>query len=159
MFRVASLIAGGTALVMMLLTAVDVIGRYFLHKPLTGTVEVSAYLMVVMVFLAAAGTQASGRTARVELLTVRFSESTRRWLEAFILLLLLGLGLLFTWKTGQEVYRSWRIGEYESQAMPLLRIWPTKAFLTAGFLLLSIEFLLELGRHLKALVRPRGNGG
>lgn len=47
-----NLISGATLLAMMLITCIDVIGRYFLNKPLFGSTEISEVLLGVMIFTA-----------------------------------------------------------------------------------------------------------
>lgn len=151
MFRLAAAIAGGSAFVMMLLTSADVVGRYFLRKPVPGALEVSTYLMVILVFLGAAYAQAQGRNVRVELLTARLSQKNQVRLNILIWVLLLGLGIVLTWETGLVAYHSWQIGEFESEAMPFVKVWPVKVILAMGCLFLTVEFLFELLRHIHML--------
>lgn len=47
-----NLIAGGALLLMMLITCLDVIGRYIFNKPLVGGVELIEVLLGVMIFMA-----------------------------------------------------------------------------------------------------------
>ena len=48
--RVLALIAGTALLVMMVLTFVDVIGRYGFHRSIFGTAEIVEYLMIFTIF-------------------------------------------------------------------------------------------------------------
>ena len=47
-----NLIAGSALLIMMIITCIDVIGRYFFNKPLVGGVELIEVLLGVMIFMA-----------------------------------------------------------------------------------------------------------
>ena len=47
-----NLLAGGALLLMMIITCIDVIGRYFLNKPLVGSVEIIEVLLGLMIFMA-----------------------------------------------------------------------------------------------------------
>jgi TRAP-type C4-dicarboxylate transport system permease small subunit len=151
MFRVLSFAASGAAFFMMLLTTVDILARYLLGKPVPGTIEISKYLMIALVFLGAPYAQAEGRNVRIQFLIARLPETVLKKLNVVVSLLLVMLGLLLTWKTGEAAYASWQIGEYESTAMTFLPEWLPKCFLALGCLLLFVQFLVELLRHLNSL--------
>ncbi|OEY65951.1 TRAP transporter small permease [Marinobacter sp. X15-166B] len=50
--RVLEGVAGATLFALMLLTTVDVCGRYFFNSPITGTVELTQLMLAALVFLA-----------------------------------------------------------------------------------------------------------
>ena len=64
-------VAGLTLLALLALTVIDIAGRYFFNEPLPGTVEVTAAVLVVIVFLGLAHSEDLGEHISVELLYVR----------------------------------------------------------------------------------------
>src|SRR5688572_18642940 len=68
--RLLSVTAGAMICVMMLVTTIDVAGRYFLNRPLFGAFEVTEILMGLVIF---AGMPLA--TARREHIAVNFFES------------------------------------------------------------------------------------
>jgi TRAP-type transport system small permease protein len=62
---------------MMLLTASDVVMRYFFNKPIIGSFELTEYLMALIVAFTIAYSAANDGLIKVTLLTERLSEKTR----------------------------------------------------------------------------------
>ncbi|MBA4392917.1 MAG: TRAP transporter small permease [Desulfobacca sp.] len=75
---------------LMVLTTGDVVGRSFFNKPLTGTFELSEYMLAVIILLSAAYTQQIKGHVSVDFLTSRFSPKIQRTLQV----LTIGLSLL-----------------------------------------------------------------
>jgi len=140
---VSGFAAVSSLILMMLLTCADVFGRYVLALPIRGAFEGTTYLQAIVVLLAVALTQAKGGHVSVEILSSRFPIGLKRWVDPLTLLLLLGLGVVMTWKTGEQAYLSFLLGEYESVTTQFLPVWIVRAFVCVGFGLLSIEFLTE----------------
>ena len=61
----------------MMVTVVDVAGRYFFNRPLPAGFELTEYLMGVLVFLALPLVSATGDHVRISLLDSRFGERAR----------------------------------------------------------------------------------
>lgn len=62
---------------MMMVTVVDVTGRYVFNAPLQGGFELTEYLMGLLVFLALPLVSAKGEHVRISLLDSRFGERAR----------------------------------------------------------------------------------
>lgn len=75
---------------MMLLVTVDVVGRYLFRRSTLIADEVGAYLLVLVVFFAAAETLKAGRHVKVDILTKRLPVKLQVWLD--LILLIIGLG-------------------------------------------------------------------
>jgi len=85
--------------IMMMLTVVDVFFRYILNAPLTGAIEVSELLMVVLVFPALGWIAIERSHIRVDLLVSTWPPRVQLIVEIIILLLTLGTFLIITWQS------------------------------------------------------------
>ena len=92
---------------MMLLTSVDVVLRYIFHSPLTGTFEVSEFLMVTIVFFSMAYTQHRKGHVAVDILVSRLSQRKQAFVDLFNHGTTIAILLLITWRsslTALELY-------------------------------------------------------
>lgn len=140
-----------TLLLIMLLTVADVLMRYLFVKPITGAVDVSTFLLVLLITMGIGYTQAQGRHIGVEVIVQRLSTRSQRRLRAFFLVVALVLFALMTWAAARSALQSLQQREFWFSAIRF-PAWPVKASLFAGFLLLWIELLREL-RMLQAKKR------
>jgi TRAP-type C4-dicarboxylate transport system permease small subunit len=96
--RMLGLIAGAALLAMMLLTFVDVIGRYGFHKSIFGAAEIIEQLMIVTVFAGLAFITAKNEHITVTLmegLIAQHMAAAQRWMSIAISV---GCTLLITWQ-------------------------------------------------------------
>ncbi|MBI2525814.1 MAG: TRAP transporter small permease [Candidatus Rokubacteria bacterium] len=141
----------GGNLALLAIMSADAILRYALNRPLTGTLEGVELLLVFAVFLGLARTQAERGHIAVGILTERLEGRPRAALEALTALLGLILFAAMSWATGAMALRSWRMGEY-SAGLIALPMYPSRALVVLGSVLLSLQLLLELVRAVGALV-------
>ncbi len=138
-FGVISAIA---TFVMMLLVVINVIGRYLFNKPLTGTLEFTESLLVLIIFLSVALTQYDGGHIRVTLLTRRLP---RAWARGFSIGAMLAGAAFFTW-CGYAAWiyaaQSYSFGEQEWGEV-VFPLWPMKFVVFFGIALLAIQFVLD----------------
>jgi TRAP-type C4-dicarboxylate transport system permease small subunit len=71
--RIGIWISGITLVLLMLLTAVDVFGRYVLNHPITGTYDLTQVIMVIIIFLALSDTASTRGHIVVEVVTSQLS--------------------------------------------------------------------------------------
>ena len=74
-----ALIASLSLVAMMLITVVDVVGRYFFNAPLSGSGEATELLLAVTVFAGISLAAASGEHIRIDLLEHVLSSRVQRW--------------------------------------------------------------------------------
>jgi len=124
---------------MMFMTAGDVVGRTFWRAPVSGTVELSSYLLSVFILLGLAYTHQVGGHVRVSVLTSRLPERGRLFLNAVTI----SLGLLII---GIVAWQGCLIGLRTSAVSDMLRIpqWPFRLLVALGAFLLWLELLIEL---------------
>ena len=82
---------------MMVLVVADVFSTYAFSRPITGTVEMSEYLMVCLL-LGMAPAAIAGQHVRVDAVVVRLKPKVQASLEIILYLFCLGIGALLTWR-------------------------------------------------------------
>ena len=152
--RVLALIAGTALLVMMVLTFVDVIGRYGFHKSIFGTAEIVEYLMIVTIFAGVAFVTASNDHITITMFDgwiERWVPNLRRWA---VVVFSIGCYALITWHLLVHGYDLWLSG----MPSPVLDL-PLWIMAAAGGLLSAIGVILivvatgRTGGHLER-IRP-----
>ncbi|MES0826865.1 TRAP transporter small permease [Ruegeria sp. SCP11] len=94
-------LGAGAALILfclILITCVDVIGRYFLNAPLSGAFELTEILLAALVFLALPLTTERREHIEVDLLNMILGKHTQRLLSAFAGLFSAALLATFSWR-------------------------------------------------------------
>jgi TRAP-type C4-dicarboxylate transport system permease small subunit len=135
---------------LMLITTGDVLGRSFFNKPITGTFELSEYMLAVVVLLGAAYTQQVKGHVTVEFLTSRFSWKTQRICRVITLSLSLFIVTVVVWQ-------GFNLAIEETGVTDQLRIprAPFKMLVGIGGGLLWLQILLDLIDALSGVVRRR----
>jgi len=139
----------------VLITLVDVIGRYF-GKAVNDALEYRMLALACMVFLTWAHTQAEKGHITVELLTRYFSGRVRAILGVCFSFLGLFLMSFFVWEGFRFFLRAEAIKEHiELSAFP---VYPFKFLIFIGALMFCFQFLLDMSHHFSQLRRyPNGD--
>lgn len=146
--RTLGVIAGIALFAMMVLTFVDVIGRYGFHSSIFGTAEIVEYLMIVSVFAGLAFITAKNDHITVTLmepLIERTIPGTRRWVS---IALSVGCTLLITWQMFEHGFDLLESGK-RSAVLDLPQwVQPMSAGILSlvGFLLLLVAVVRSRGR-------------
>jgi len=131
----------------------DVIMRYFFNQPQLIVDEVGPYLLLVVIFGAAAHTFRVGGHVRVDLVTTYLARPARAWLRVVNLL----LGIIFLavviWVTTQSALTAFRYGRVS--AVLLYPLWMPMLLIPVGLLLMALCMMETLRRQLKAALGPR----
>lgn len=142
--------AGWIVVVMMLTISYDVAMRYIFNAPTTWSFEVNRYMLIMVVFIGGAWTLPSGGHVSVDIAVERVSERKRMILDlvtsamaAVYVLIFLVESVAFTWDALAHNVKS-----TEYLAWPL---WPIRAFLVVGALLLLLEYLIRIIKVTAAL--------
>ncbi len=142
----------GWILTMMFLTTADVALRWFLGKPIPGTLEVSEYMLVVFAVLCLAFVHESGSNVRVTVFETLFP----RWFQALAAvvsnLLALSIIALLTWQ-------AWNMGIDEMRFRTVsdslkIPVYPFKFLLAFGAALLCLQLLRSLVSAVTRLLKP-----
>lgn len=129
-------------LVMMVLTAVDVTGRYLFSAPVKGSLELSEFMLAVFGMLGMAYTQRMGANVKVRILEKFLPRRALLALDSLTLSLSLGVILLLAYQGGvmgieEYHYRT----TSDSLGVPL---YPFHFLLSLASLVLALELLVSL---------------
>ncbi len=140
--KILSYVAAGVLLSMMLLTAVDVGGRYLFRSPIMGVFELTEFMMVCVVFLSLAFTQSEKGHIEVDLVVRRFPKHLQHAVSVVNnLLTFLVLGLI-AWK-GFE--RALEVMELEEVSGTLsIPVYPFLFVVSLGAGVMALEILGDL---------------
>jgi TRAP-type C4-dicarboxylate transport system permease small subunit len=145
-------IGAGVLVVLMLITGVDVIGRYVFRRPLTGGYELTELALAAVVLLGWGYTQLVKSHVDIDLLYNRLPRPVRNGLDIFAPLLGLSLFILISWQAINFTKES--IGWHEITEMIHLPVWIFKLFVFVGAVSISFQFLVDIvGACLKAKER------
>jgi TRAP-type C4-dicarboxylate transport system permease small subunit len=127
------------AIPLMLITTGDVISRGFFDKPIPGTLELSEYMLSIIILLGAAYTQQVKGHIGVDFLTKRFSTRTQSIVEIFTTLASMFIITIMVWQGFVE-------GIHEKTVSDMLRMpqWPFRLLVAVGGFLLWMELCIDL---------------
>lgn len=140
------LIGAGLLAVMMLLSTADVIGRYFLNSPIPGTLELSGFMLVIVVFFGAAHTQVVKSHVTVDLLLSWLPQKVRPFFSVMSYFIGLSLFSLIAWRT--VLSAGFKMQGNEVSSILRIPIWPFMGVVAAGSALLALVLLIDLVKSL-----------
>ena len=85
--------------VMMLITVLDVTGRFLFNLPVTGSIEITGYLLLLTVFLGIPYASARGQHIRIDFISAKFTGRRALILESITLLVEIALFVLLVWQS------------------------------------------------------------
>jgi len=146
--RALGVIAAVSLFAMMVLTFVDVIGRYGFHNSIFGAAEIIEYLMMFAVFAGLAFITAKNEHITVTLmepLILRYVPGPQRWISVAMSV---GCTLLICWQMLEHALDLLRSGKKTAVLDWPQWILPMSAAVLslAGFVLLVLAFLRTRGR-------------
>ena len=131
---------------LMIMTALDVLGRDVLNRPIPGTVELSQYLLSVFILLGFAYTQQVNAHVTVSLFTSRLPYRVQLIVKIMTTLLMLLMGCIIAWQ-------GWVVGIEERTVSDMLRVpqVPFRLLVAFSAFMLCLQLLSDLGDSLKKL--------
>jgi TRAP-type C4-dicarboxylate transport system permease small subunit len=128
--------------IMMCLTAADVLGRYVFNKPITGTFELTEFMVLILIFSFLANAQAKKAHVTVDLILSHFPKAFRVYVELFNHIMSLVLMILIAWIGALRALELKEVAE----ASPNLGIpiYPFAFFLVLGCIVMCIEYIRDL---------------
>ena len=149
--KIVNRIASGVLFFMMLLTIADVFLRKVFSSSILGTVEVSEFMLLILVFFALAQTEVLNGHVKVDLVMGRFSERSQAMVDAITQLACFSLFGLFTWSA--LVY-SGKMREAAEVSQDLwLPIFPFVYVVAVGCALLSLVLLTKFFMALVKIIK------
>jgi len=143
-------LAAVSMVVLMLVTFVDVVGRYFFSKPLTASNEITELVMVAVIFLAGGYYTLQGRQINIDTVLMFLSQRKRNILSITTWFLSLIILALMTWQLG--------IWGWENLFSPEGKVTATLLLPEAPFMLIAalgtfLVFLASVVLFIQALSR------
>jgi TRAP-type C4-dicarboxylate transport system permease small subunit len=135
--------AGVCLVVASVVGAVDVLGTALFHWPLPLTVELSSYLLPLIVFGALAHAQQRHEHVAVDLVTQSLPGKLQAVLRFIGLLAGLALFALLAWRSGVLFLDSFGRGETAS-AVYAFSVWPFKLAVFVALMVAALEFLRQI---------------
>jgi TRAP-type C4-dicarboxylate transport system permease small subunit len=149
--KIVNRIASGVLFFMMLLTIADVFLRKVFSRSILGTVEVSEFMLLILVFFALAQTEVLNGHVKVDLVMGRFNERSQAMVDAITQLTCFLLFGLFTWSA--LVY-SGKMREAAEVSQDLwLPIFPFVYVVAVGCALLSLVLLTKFFMALVKIIK------
>lgn len=152
--RVTTVIGKSVAwliLAAILVSAVNAVIRKVFSMSSNAWLELQWYLFGTAFMLAAAWTLLENEHIRIDIIYGRWSRRVQHWIDLLgTLLFLLPFTAIMIWLVHPSLMRSWNAGEVSMNAGGLI-IWPAKAALLAGFILLYFQGLSELFKKIAVM--------
>lgn len=138
-------------LLMMFLTVGDVVGRKFFDAPISGTFELTTFMLALVVFFSIAYTQVRKGHISIDVVVSRFSKRAQAVIDSITYFLSLGLFSLVTWQSAVHANRL-----FEGHNVSGVLSWPVYPFVIAvaiGSLLFSLVLVVNLFSSLAKAVK------
>jgi TRAP-type C4-dicarboxylate transport system permease small subunit len=120
--RVLGVVSCALLFFMMLLTFVDVTGRYLFSSPLPAAYEIIAFTMPAIIFCALPTVNLSAGHVTIDLLDNFVPAGWKRRQSLCINVISAGVMGFIAWRLGQRSYDHWRFGEVTDELY--LPLWP-----------------------------------
>ncbi len=137
-------------LLMMFLTIVDVTGRKFFSAPITGSYELTEFMLALLIFSSVAYTQIQKGHIAMEALVSKFSPRIQALIDSIVYLVSMILALLLTWQLLEHAKRL-KMGNNVTGVLHL----PIHPFVIATAIGTLLYFLVLLVDFLKSLEKVK----
>jgi TRAP-type C4-dicarboxylate transport system permease small subunit len=140
-------VSGFFLIPLMIITAVDVVGRDVFSHPIPGTVELSQYMLAVFILLGFAYAHQVKAHVAVSIITSRLPHHAQLILYVITTLISLFIFSILAWQ-------GWVVGIEEKTVSDMLRVpqYPFRLLVSLAAFLICLELLIDLGDSLKKLV-------
>jgi len=152
-----TVIGGLLVFILMLVTVVDVTGRYLFDSPLQGAVELSELILIMIVYLAISLTQREHLHVGMDLLLERLKKGNHPLYEPLKAFgsILVGIVLgVFFYYCSRDFIESITISETTSGPL-YVPSWPVKGVLCVGLLSLVVRLFVQFFQSV-SLIRKEG---
>lgn len=138
-------------LLMMLLTVGNVVGRRFFKAPISGTFELTEFMLALVVFFAIAYTQVRKGHISIDVVVSRFSPRAQAIIASITYFFSLGLFSLVTWQSAVHANRLFE-GHNVSGVLSV-PIYPFVIAVAVGSLLFCLVLLADFLKSLAKAVK------
>ena len=149
--RLTSRIASGILFLMMLLTIADVFMRKVFSRSILGTVELTEFMLVILIFFSLAQAEVLNSHVKVDLVMSRFGERAQGLVDMITQLACFLLSGLITWST---VIYSEEMGASREVSQDLwIPIYPFVYIVALGCAIFSLTLLIKFFMALIRVVK------
>ena len=128
----------------ILISAANAVVRKLFNMSSNAWLEAQWYLFGAAFMLAAAYTLKQNEHIRIDIFYGTRTRRTQHWIDLFgHVFFLLPFAALMSWMLVPYAFEAWRIGQISTNAGGLI-IWPARAVLALGFLLLLAQAISEI---------------
>ena len=139
---VAAFFCGVLVFLYMFLVSFNIAGRYLFNTPLNGTMEIGQLVLASIIFFNLAYAQGEKAHIRVTAVLDQFPSKWRHRIETITLVIGFLMMMIMAWRSVIFAVESFHIREaHMSVDVP---IWPTKFIFLIGWIMLGIQFFLEI---------------
>lgn len=149
--RVINNIGLAVLAIMMFLTAVDVTLRYVFSRPITGSFELTQFMMVSLCALTFAQSQVAKANVAVDVVVNLFPKRVQAGFDAFAWFVGLVLVSLYCWRAFVRAKSLVAIGT--TSPMLYIPIYPFVFVLAFGFGIMALVFLVDFINSLSQVVK------
>lgn len=135
----------------VIISATNAVIRKLFDTSSNAWLEAQWYLFGAVFMLAAGYTLHKNEHVRIDVLAGNFKKRTRDWIDLIChLFFLLPFCFMMTYLAWPFFWRSFRSGEMSTNAGGLI-VWPAKAVILAGFILLTAQAFSEIIKRIAVL--------
>lgn len=135
----------------ILVSATNAIVRKLFNISSNAFLELQWYLFGAAFMLAAASTLRNNEHIRIDIVYGAFRRRTQHWIDLFgHVFFLLPFAAIMSWMLVPYAWDAWRIGQVSTNAGGLV-IWPARAILALGFILLFAQAVSEIIKKVAVL--------
>jgi TRAP-type C4-dicarboxylate transport system permease small subunit len=149
--KVLNIIAAGFLAAMMVLTGVDVFLRYIFNRPVTGSYEMTEFMMPIVIAFGLAYCAVEKGHVRVELVILRLPERAQVVMHIFANLVFLAVFILITWQTFLRAKGMFDVGQ--TSIVLYIPVFPFVLAVAIGGAALCLVVLRDLFAYLSQAVR------
>ena len=137
--------------VAILVSAANAVVRKVFNTSSNSWLELQWYLFGAAFMLAAAYTLKQNEHIRIDIFYGTRSRRTQHWIDLFgHVLFLMPFVVLMAWMMVPYAWQAWKIGQVSTNAGGLM-IWPARAILAAGFILLVLQGISEIIKKIEVM--------
>jgi TRAP-type C4-dicarboxylate transport system permease small subunit len=149
--RISNTLAMGVLVIMMLLTVADVLLRYIFRRPILGTVELTEYMMIPVVFLAVPWCAIKGGHAKIDLVVERLPPKAQAIFDIVAGLIGFFMISLICWQGFLESKNMWV--SHIGADMLNVPTYPFYLIVAAGAFLFALVLLVYIIRNVERVLQ------
>ncbi|MBN2061003.1 MAG: TRAP transporter large permease subunit [Deltaproteobacteria bacterium] len=136
-------LSGIGVIMMMVLTTLDVIGRFAFNRPIYGAYEIQEVLVVFVSFLGLSYVQSQRMHIVMDLLNEILSDENQRIIQLLGDLIFICIAMLIAWQTGLHAWFAYVQKDF-TWGIVHMPTWPPKLAISLGMGLLSLRLIYDV---------------